>query len=81
MYVCICNPFTDSHVREHLGTLDNVTRIKDVYESCSGGKAMNCGTCACELKKMVDDHNGTIAVSRISAAIEHVIQHNKKEPV
>jgi bacterioferritin-associated ferredoxin len=78
MYVCICNPFTDSDVEEHLETLSCSTRLGSVYTACAGGESMNCGTCACTLKKMVDDHNSKIAVGKLSADLENVV-HKAKE--
>ncbi len=70
MYVCICNPFTDHDVLDHLEGLEGTTRVRDVYAACSGGEDMNCGTCACALKSLVDDHNGRIVVCQMSAQLK-----------
>jgi len=78
MYVCICNPFTDKDVQKHLDTdtPHQRTKIKDVYKSCSGGEEMNCGTCACTLKKMVDTHNNAITISELSNQIKSPEKEN-----
>lgn len=74
MYICLCNPFSDHDVREHLETLDEPARVGDVYKSCSGGAGFHCGSCACALKKMVDAHNNTLTVQRLSDDIARVAQ-------
>lgn len=79
MYVCICNPFTDSDVTDYLDTLPGAARMNDVYKNCSGEDGMNCGRCACSLKKMVDDHNSKIAVGKLSADIGHLVHKTKEE--
>ena len=73
MYVCLCNPFTDRDVKEHLETLCDCARVKDVYTACSGGEAMNCGSCACALKQMVDHHNNTRSINTISINLKKAV--------
>lgn len=67
MYICICNPFSDRDVRDFLDQTDNKVTLKTAYRACSGGEDMNCGSCACELKRMVDHHNNAITIGEISA--------------
>jgi bacterioferritin-associated ferredoxin len=52
--------------------------MAEVYKACSGGEGMNCGSCACDLKKMVDDHNSKIAVHTLSEQINEVVQKTKE---
>lgn len=80
MYVCICNPFTETDVIDHLESHGQKTRVKDVYAACSGGEKMNCGSCSCDLKQMVDTHNNGLTIGEISDKIEH-IYIKQKEPV
>ncbi|MCB1782758.1 MAG: hypothetical protein KDI13_02070 [Alphaproteobacteria bacterium] len=53
-------------MHEHLQTLEGPARVQDVYRTCSGGEDFNCGTCACILKKMVDTHNNTRTITRLT---------------
>lgn len=79
MYVCICNPFTDTDVRNYLqGIGEKKARVMDVYRSCSGEPKMNCGSCACELRGMVDKHNNTLTIDAISKDMEKVSQKTKE---
>lgn len=70
MFVCLCNPFSDSKVKECLSQMDGKpTRVKDVYKQCSGGESPNCGTCIPTLTDMVAAHNNACAVQQISAML------------
>ena len=69
MYICLCNPFTDKDVSEHLSE-SGKTRVKEVYSACSGGESMNCGSCACTLQSMVDKHNNTITIDALSQEMQ-----------
>ncbi len=80
MYVCICNPFTDKAVNAQLEQISGKAKVSDVYAACSGGEKMNCGTCACELKKMVDTHNNTLTIEAINDQMTKVTEQ-EKEPV
>ncbi len=80
MYVCLCNPFTDKDVAKHLDQNIGKARVKDVYAACSGGENMNCGTCACTLKDIVDTHNNTITICDISDNMTKAAM-TQKEPV
>lgn len=62
MFVCLCNPFNDKKVKEHLGNQDGKARVADVYSACSGGEKPNCCQCLETLKDMVRSHNETAAV-------------------
>ncbi len=78
MYVCICNPFTDKDVNAYLVTKTGKTNTKDVYTACSDGESMNCGTCACELKKMVDTHNNTQTIKALSDTLDKITLQTKE---
>ncbi len=78
MYICMCNPFTDTDVRNHLDTTDESARVKDVYAACSGGADINCGTCVSELKTMVDTHNNTRTIEGISKKMNKVTEKSKE---
>ncbi len=72
MYICMCNPFSDKDVAEHLDQNDGKTTVGRVYNACSGGEKMNCGSCSDELRSMVDEHNNKIIVNEISDNMEKV---------
>jgi len=78
MYICICNPFTDKDVTNHLGTSNTKTSVKQVYAACSGGEKMNCGTCACDLKSMVDQHNNALTIGHINNQMEKITAKEKE---
>lgn len=74
MYICICNPFTDHDVTNHLkGLGEKKTSVKKTYAACSGAEKMNCGSCACEIKKIVDMHNQNITVNELSKKMSVLI--------
>lgn len=78
MYICICNPFTDTDVEAYLDTLQTSARVSAVYHACSGGVSMNCGNCSCALKGMVDDHNSRLAVTKLSTSLDQIIRKEKQ---
>ncbi|MBU0799758.1 MAG: hypothetical protein KKA05_02020, partial [Alphaproteobacteria bacterium] len=60
MWICHCNPFDDSAVKDCLASKKGETaRVSGVYKSCSGGKSPNCGSCIGHLQDMVREHNQT----------------------
>ena len=78
MYICMCNPFTDTDVRNHLDTTKKSARVKDVYAACSGGSSINCGTCIPELKTIVDTHNNTLTIGELSDQMQKATNKNKE---
>ncbi len=58
MYICLCNPFSDSTVRSYLSKNPGKTRVADVYTACSGGEKPNCCSCLKDLKSVINDHKG-----------------------
>lgn len=60
MYICLCNPFSDRQVREHLEKKSGTARVADVYHACSGGEKPNCCSCMKTLKEIVKSHNNTV---------------------
>lgn len=61
MIVCLCHPFSDKKVRQHLSEKGERTNMSDVYKSCSGGESPQCCSCLNTLKDIVKTHNKTIA--------------------
>ncbi len=60
MMVCLCHPFSDKKVREHLSEKDGKKcGMSEVYSTCSGGNKPQCCTCLETLKDMVKSHNKT----------------------
>ena len=59
MYMCLCNPFSDKKVEEHLTKTDGRTTVSEVYKACSGGSKPNCCSCLETLKDMVKIHNSS----------------------
>lgn len=58
MMLCLCHPFSDRKVREHLGAKSGGTStVAEVYRTCSGGNKPQCCTCLETLKDMVKAHN------------------------
>ena len=54
MMVCLCHPFSDKKVREHLSAKDGAKcGMSEVYSTCSGGNKPQCCTCLETLKDMV----------------------------
>jgi len=63
MYVCLCHPFSDKKVVEHLKAKNGgKTTVSDVYGACSGGEKPNCCQCLETLKGIVKNHNSGIPV-------------------
>ncbi len=62
MFVCLCNPFNDTAVKEHLAAIPHEkTTARDIYNACSGRKKPNCGQCIRnKLNQMVKEHNDGI---------------------
>lgn len=61
MYICMCNPFSDKKVREHLNSTNGTARVADVYSCCSNGEKPRCCSCIQTLKDIVQNHNNTVA--------------------
>lgn len=61
MYICMCNPFSDKAVREHLAAKDGKARVSEVYGACSDGEKPNCCRCLQTLKEIVTAHNASAA--------------------
>jgi bacterioferritin-associated ferredoxin len=62
MMICLCNPFSDKKVREHLDK-GGCCKVSSVYSACSGGEKPQCCTCLATLKDMVKAHTGSTAVA------------------
>jgi len=60
MFVCLCHPFSDKKVKEHLDTHGRSTVAK-TYSACSGGENPNCCQCLETLKDIVKTHNANAA--------------------
>jgi bacterioferritin-associated ferredoxin len=59
MIVCLCNPFSDKKVRQHLERNPDVCcRVSDVYTACTEGQKPQCHSCIPTLKDIVRSHNG-----------------------
>jgi len=65
MYVCVCNPFTDKDVRDALENPDVRNTPAQIYKCCSGGESPRCGTCVCEIKAMIVEHQSAAGVQKI----------------
>lgn len=61
MYICLCHPFSDKKVREHLSTTQGKATVSNVYGACSNGEKPECCSCLQSLKDMVKTHNRTLA--------------------
>lgn len=70
MYICICNPFTDKDVKNHLNAHGDKTTPGKVYSACSGGEKINCGNCTCTLKSMVDTHNNALTIQELNGEMK-----------
>lgn len=49
MYVCMCHGVTDSEVKKLVA--EGKKTLAELYKSCRAGS--DCGTCVCELKKLL----------------------------
>tara|TARA_R110001592_G_scaffold20926_9_gene84627 strand:+ start:12687 stop:12929 length:243 start_codon:yes stop_codon:yes gene_type:complete len=78
MYVCICNPFTDQDVDQHLQSQCCKTTVNATYTACTDGESMNCCSCAPLLKKMVDTHNNALTIEAMTDQMEHARQQTKE---
>lgn len=77
MYICLCNPFSDEDVKNHLQNIgDEKANYKDVYKACTDGKDFNCGTCACTIKEVVDKHNSVLTIKHLEKEMVKTIHHN-----
>jgi bacterioferritin-associated ferredoxin len=63
MMVCLCHPFSDKKVREHLGAKSCASTVSETYGVCSGGNKPQCCTCLETLKDMVKTHNHKIVAN------------------
>ena len=61
MMVCLCHPFNDKKVREHLSCKSGNSTVSETYGACSGGNKPQCCTCLETLKEMVKAHNRSMA--------------------
>lgn len=57
MYICLCNPFNDKKVREHLEKTQGRASVSDTYIACSNGEKPQCCSCLETLKDIVHTHN------------------------
>ncbi|MFN3701172.1 MAG: bacterioferritin-associated ferredoxin [Alphaproteobacteria bacterium] len=57
MYICLCHPFSDKKVREHLEKSDGRVTVSNVYGACSNGEKPECCSCLQSLKEIVKTHN------------------------
>jgi bacterioferritin-associated ferredoxin len=60
MMICLCHPFSDKKVKEHLDRKGASCSVSEVYGACSGGEKPNCCSCLETLKDMVKAHNSTV---------------------
>lgn len=61
MIVCLCNPFSDKKVREHLDAGGTRASVGEVYSACSDGEKPQCCSCLKTLKEIVRSHNADAA--------------------
>jgi len=59
MYICLCHPFSDKKVKEHLSKTDGKATVSKVYGACSDGNKPECCSCLQALKDIVKTHNGS----------------------
>ncbi len=64
MYVCICNAFTDRHVKEHVK--DGAKTPACVFRA--RGCAPQCGKCIPTLREIVDEHLNAVPIGGLMAA-------------
>jgi bacterioferritin-associated ferredoxin len=57
MYVCLCNPFSDKKVQDHLSRKNAKTTVSELYGACSNGEKPECCSCMQTLKDIVKNHN------------------------
>lgn len=57
MYICLCHPFSDKKVNEHLSNTNGKTKVSTVYGACSDGNKPECCSCLQSLKDIVKSHN------------------------
>ncbi len=57
MYICSCNPFTDKDLDKALKDDTILKKASHVYQACTGGERPCCGTCICEIRERIDNHN------------------------
>lgn len=61
MIVCLCNPFSDKKVRQHLERNSGTCcKVADVYSACTDGEKPQCCSCLATLKDIVKAHNTTV---------------------
>jgi len=60
MFICLCHPFSDKKVKEHLEQSGGKCRVGDVYKACSDGENPNCCQCLETLKDIVKTHNKSV---------------------
>ncbi len=61
MMVCLCHPFSDKKVREHLSAKADKCSVAKTYSACSGGNKPQCCSCLETVKELVQAHNSTVA--------------------
>lgn len=61
MYICLCHPFSDKKVKEHLSATQGKATVSNVYGACSDGNKPECCSCLQSLKDMVKSHNRNLA--------------------
>lgn len=57
MYICLCHPFSDKKVKEHLSQTKGRATVSNVYGACSDGATPECCSCLQSLKDIVKTHN------------------------
>jgi len=62
MFVCLCHPFSDKTVKQHLDSKGKNCKssVSETYSVCSGGEKPNCCQCLETLKDIVKTHNKTV---------------------
>lgn len=62
MYVCICNAYSESHVREEIKkSADRPVTVEQVYARL--GSVPRCGRCVTHVKRMIDSNREKPAVA------------------
>lgn len=63
MMVCLCHPFSDKKVKEHLSAQSKGCTVARTYKACSGGEKPQCCTCLETVKEMVKAHNRKVCTN------------------
>lgn len=60
MMVCLCHPFSDKKIRQHLSCKSEGSTVSETYSACTEGEKPKCCTCLETVKEMVKAHNRTV---------------------